>query len=292
MRRKLASFNKVPSDQIIEQTIKKDQKGSGGIVGFSTSESTVQRWIVSNHTISRILGDFQQSLDLLGEDNKCKDVLPCRMKLDEDKVKSAYDLLISWGNPFKPSESLTNLSGVTRVGDRVLHDLLQAEKIGTNQLQEFVAERIESHKKSFYAPIKQNKLQTFSSLRISKDVKVNEKTVTVKSSYQVFSRFMMIQQSRQVSMRDIVEYELVSVPWALAKPNGKMRSTPKSKIIKDIKKEIPFTTSLPENTARVFDVMVLIQQLPEGVSSFGDVSDHILNRITKNTSRCVFLVSE
>ena len=62
-------------------------------MGFSISESTVQQWIVSNHIISHILGGFQQSLDLLGENNKCKDVLACRMKLDEDNVKSAYDLL-------------------------------------------------------------------------------------------------------------------------------------------------------------------------------------------------------
>ena len=296
MRRKLESFNKVLSDQVIEQTISKDQKGSGGIVGFSTSESTVQRWIVSNHIISRILGDFQQSLDLLGEDSKCKDVLACRMKLDEDKVKSADDLLTSLGNPFKPSEPLTSLSGVTHVNDRVHHDLLQAEKIGRNELQEFVAGRIESSKKSFYAPIKQNKLQTFASLRISKDVKVNEKTVNVKSSYQssyqVFSRFIMIQLSRQVNMSDIVEYELGPVPWSLAQPNGEMWSTPKNKIIKDIEKEIPLTTSLPENTIRVFDAMVLILQLPEGVNTFGDVSDHILNRIPKNTSRSVFLASD
>ena len=121
-------------------------------MSFSISESTVQRWIVSNHIISRILGDFQQSLDLLGEDNKCKDLLACRMKFDEGKVKSAYDLLTSRGNPFKPSESLTNLSGVTHVSDRVLHDLLQAEKIERNQLQEFVAERTESNKKIFLRP--------------------------------------------------------------------------------------------------------------------------------------------
>ena len=172
------------------------------------------------------MGDFQQSLDLLGEDNKCKDVLVCRMKLDKNMVKSAYDLLTSWGNPFKPSESLTNLSGVTHFSDRVI-------LIGRNQLPEFLAERTESN---FYTPIKQSKLQTFGSLRISKDVKVNEKTVTVKSSYQVFSQFMMIQQSRQVNMRDIAEYELGPIPWAFTKPNREMWNTPKSKIIKDIEK--------------------------------------------------------
>ena len=71
-----------------------------------------------------------------------------------------------------------------------------------------------------------------------------------------------------------------------------MWSTAKSKIIKNIEKEIPIITSLPENTVRVFDAMVLIQQLAEGVNTFGDISDHSLNRITKNTSRCFFLVSD
>ena len=89
-----------------------------------------------------------------------------------------------------------------------------------------------------------------------------------------------------------MEYELGPVHWALPKPNGEIWSTPKSTIIKDIEKDILLTTSLPENTIRVFDAMVLIQQLPRVVKTFRDVSDHILNRITKNTSRCVFLVSD
>ena len=67
-----------------------------------------------------------------------------------------------------------------------------------------------------------------------------------------------------------MEYELGPVPWVLAKPKGEMWSTPKSKIIKDIEKEFPLNTSLPGNTVRVFDAMVLIQQLPEGVNTFGD----------------------
>ena len=39
------------------------------------------------------------------------------MSSDKDKVKSAYDLLTSWGNIFKPSESLTYFSGVSHFSD-------------------------------------------------------------------------------------------------------------------------------------------------------------------------------
>ena len=38
--------------------------------------------------------------------------------------------------------------------------------------------------------------------------------------------------------------------------------------------------------------MVLIQKLPEELNTFGNVSDHILNKIVKNTSRCVCLVKD
>ena len=38
VRRTPGKFNKVSSDQVIEQTVNKEQKGSGRIVGFSTSK--------------------------------------------------------------------------------------------------------------------------------------------------------------------------------------------------------------------------------------------------------------
>ena len=44
VRRTPGKFNKVPSDQCIEQTINREQKGHGGIKGYSTSVGTIQRW--------------------------------------------------------------------------------------------------------------------------------------------------------------------------------------------------------------------------------------------------------
>ena len=35
------SFNKLPPDQVIEQTINKEQKGARGIIGISTSDGAV-----------------------------------------------------------------------------------------------------------------------------------------------------------------------------------------------------------------------------------------------------------
>ena len=47
-----------------EQTIHKEQKGAGGIIGISTSIGGAQRWILSSHTTATILSNFKRSFRL------------------------------------------------------------------------------------------------------------------------------------------------------------------------------------------------------------------------------------
>ena len=53
VRRQHGRFNKIPSDQAIEQTINREQKCAGRIVGYSTSEGTVQRWVLTSHVAAK-----------------------------------------------------------------------------------------------------------------------------------------------------------------------------------------------------------------------------------------------
>ena len=43
VRRVSGKSNRLPADQVIEQTVNRDQKGPVGIIGFSTTKETVQR---------------------------------------------------------------------------------------------------------------------------------------------------------------------------------------------------------------------------------------------------------
>ena len=125
-------------------------------------------------------------------------------------------------------------------------DLLKAENVGKRQLEKFIAERVESNNVSFYLPIQKNKLKSFAELRVQKKVKVNEKLVTEKASYHMFSKFLIIQRSRQIDMKDMVQYEVGPFPWALAKPNGKTRSSTKSALMNTCEKEVPLVHLLPD----------------------------------------------
>ena len=127
-------------------------------------------------------------------------------------------------------------------------------------------------------------MKSFAELRVQKKVKINEKLI-VKASYHTFSKFLIIQRSRQIDMRDMVQYELGPLPWALAKPNGKTRSSSKSALINKFDKEVPLVHLLPENTVKIFDAMVLIQQLPTSLGTIGDISDFILAKIMQQQAR-------
>ena len=49
----------LPSDQMIEQTINREQKGAGGVSGITASTGAVERWILSSHTIAGMFSSFR-----------------------------------------------------------------------------------------------------------------------------------------------------------------------------------------------------------------------------------------
>ena len=86
VRRSYGKFNKVSPDQVIEQTINKDQKGPGGITGFSTSEDTVQRWGLTGHLVAKIRCDMEETLGIRRNKSKPKELQKNRVKHDEEVV--------------------------------------------------------------------------------------------------------------------------------------------------------------------------------------------------------------
>ena len=45
---------------------------------------------------------------------------------------------------------------------------------------------------------------------------------------------------------------------------------------------------IPMNTPKIYDGMVLFQKLPATLSTFGDISDFLINKIVKGSCRVCF----
>ena len=79
-----------------------------------------------------------------------------------------------------------------------------------------------------------------------------------------------------MDMRDMVQYKCGPPPWALAKLNGKTRSSPRNTLINTFVREVLLVHSLPENIIKILDAMVLIQHLPTSLETSGSIYHFIL----------------
>ena len=93
VRRSNGKFNKIPSDQCIEQTINREQKGHGGIKGYSTSVGTIQRWVLTSHVAAKCFSNLESMLTVKKTNISRKALAESRMRFDIDCVKRAVLML-------------------------------------------------------------------------------------------------------------------------------------------------------------------------------------------------------
>ena len=179
VRRSAGRVNKLPRDQVIEQTINKDQKGSGGIIGYSTSKGTVQRWIITSHVAPKLLDNMKNSLGIRASVSLTKDIGISRKQFDEKNTESCYELLKSWTPQFDTNLPITNLLSGVIASDSLQSDLLRAQSVGTDCFHKFLKERVEASKAPFYSLLKKIKLKTFISELQKKTHQVDSTYVTV-----------------------------------------------------------------------------------------------------------------
>ena len=265
-KRSNGKFNRLPPDQVIEQTINRDQKVPGSIIGISTSTGSVQRWVLSSHDTSTLTADFRESL----------------------KLESKQELPIDLG--------IYSLFSGKAASKEIEDDLLNAEKIGKTCLEDFITNRIESDKTPFYSPIKKNSLKTLDVgkkkiVRLKdRTMAVKDRTMAVKSDRNTFARLLVIQQKRDIDIRKVVQFELSSLLLSIANEDGTLFKSQKSKLFNYVADQIPLV-SKPSNIVHLYDGMVLFQKLPT-LTTFGDISDYILQKLLHSNSTYSFLVTD
>ena len=140
------AFAQVPVDQTIEQTMNRDSKTKGVIVGISLNRGAVQRWILTAHDRAKTLQTCREIAGLYDADGKHhKDSSAPHMKKDEDDVHKVMDIIASWINPFNPrdmTESLSNIASGVAATDGITDDLLTAKQKGTDAFVTFVQKRL------------------------------------------------------------------------------------------------------------------------------------------------------
>lgn len=161
-----------------------------------------------------------------------KDLRKSRMSSNINNVEKAVDVLTSWGSPFEHRDALINIASGLEASEIVAKDLSGALEKGRAAMNNFIDNRIKSSSISFYAPIKQLALKTFSTMTIKKTLKINDKTVTLAAERSLFGRLLVLAQNGNgLTLKQVLQYSLSPIPWALGLPDESMVKTGKSKLL-------------------------------------------------------------
>jgi len=114
-----------------------------------------------------------------------------------------------------------------------------------------------------------------------KTVKTSDhKVITVATDRELFGRLLIPAQSRYIDLKDILSYELSTVPYSysLAHSDGSLQKTSKSVLLSELEKMVDVQAKLPPllqgmTTAHVIDVMAMVQMVQiGGASNFGELA--------------------
>ena len=158
-----------------------------------------------------------------------KDLSPSRIIRHENNTQSILTVLReSFVDPFS-DQCLLSISTGIAIDEKASGEILSAFEIGSKAMETFIAERLlEGSERSIFDPIKRLKLATFDNLNKKQIAKTKNKTISLQTSKDLFSKVANITQKRSVDLKGLFAYPLAHLPLSPAEPDGTLKKTAKS----------------------------------------------------------------
>ena len=162
----------------------------------------------------------------------------------------------------------------------IASDLLQANQTGEEAYQKFRSERLEkeSPETKFHNRMKKQNLKTFSSFtkRDNGNQKHNKELV-LKADRNLFGHMILVSQSRNLHIKDVLAHPLGPLPWSLSNPDGSLRKTNKAALARELEKSASAVEDIGNLSACIIDGMSLVQKLKGDGKTFGEIAGSVLN---------------
>ncbi|XP_034096209.1 uncharacterized protein LOC117562482 [Gymnodraco acuticeps] len=281
-RQSVHGFASIACDQAIEQTLNRDAKTKGGWTGITQNRSAVYRWILSQHERAAIARQCESMAGISPELRTRKDLDKTRISADAKAVSRILDTIDSMLNPFDVHQhGIVCLSSGRVATGEITKDLLVASEKGENAVKEFMEQRLLSKTVDIFAPIISQKLKTLSDQKKPPKKSAAGKEVILRADKKLFSRLLILGQSRKIEMREILSYSLGTVSYPLASADGSLAKTNKSGLmdLMQSKGGECLVDKVPIGGAILFDGMAVMQAMPSRPATFGELAETILQSI-------------
>lgn len=278
-------FNQVWTDMALEQSVNRDSKAIGGIIGITQRPGALEKWFLTAH--ERASATSATKAMLYRENGsttsvKHKESSKPRVRRDEEDIqKLMTTITTAMSDPFQAHKEIipvSNLATGVVLPAESSGQLLKAKELGEEKMRVFVNKRIHTNEVGFWEPLPKMNIKTFASLsKKAKAKSTDEKLVTVSADRNLFGRLLIVSRARDVNLREVLKYELSSVPCSLAYTDGSLRKTNKSVLLKVLEEQVQVLPRLPieedQSTAYILDGMAVVQMLnSKGSTTFGELA--------------------
>ncbi len=259
------------SDMVIEQTLMRSMKSSGGLTrGRGITDSVLTRWICGSPGSTAICTSLEEfaGVVFVGGEQHVDFRLSRQQRDSRDRAK-----IREWFNdhaPFPKLNSLMSLSTGILGNSKV--NCHQALDIGTKTMQSFVGSKFGDMKQS-----KKNVVMSLASM--SSSIKINGETVTV-NPLTIFQRTVIAKKSEE-DVAELLSYELTPFPMALFLEGG-MRKGKKSSLYDVLPVEDNATVDLNQSTNVVDGGFLLHRMKWKPSSNVSSICQQYLTYVQKH----------
>ena len=289
----------------LEQSINLDSKKRGRIVGITQKSETLNKWFLTCHERAAITSTTTQMCAIQNDERvgTHKEAGKARLQRDESDVQR---LMVTFKsglatNPFDIDTSeegdcqpLINIISGVVLPQPVAARLVTSKKIDEEQLKTFVSKLLDTNEQSFWDVLPHVHIKTFASVAKKTVKPAKDKTTTVTADREIFGRLLIVTKARDVNLKDVLEYELSSVPYALAYSDGTICKNVKSELLVELETNVETLPTLPSDkehlpTAHIIDALAMVQMVKcSGAKTFGELADEYYNIVSAphGDSRC------
>ena len=206
-------FSAIAIDHAHEQN-NASVKDDGGAVSLTENPAALRRWMMSGPEMARVIGEFEAS-------TKRRKTLDLRHHEEAKHVQRAFardvkrlaNTIEEMGNPFtENSNDLLVLDSRDLADPAVINTVRQIEKLGQEQYDVYVSERLVSQTKPISDPIKKNNLPLFSRPPVRAKTKSQQQLTSLKNNCSLFSRLYIASQVRNGNLDEIFKHENQAYP--------------------------------------------------------------------------------
>ena len=268
----------------------KDTQTAGGTKGFSLKAGAVTKYYINAEHRSTCLKQIREMTRINTSKFSHADLqTPC-IKRDVQDVDALRTMMeTNWINPMETEADLVNISTGQAAAEQISDDLRNALHIGEEAYQEFKEKRIESDPPcvKFHDTMKKQNLKTFTNMNKKQGtVNVSGKELVLKADRNFFGQMILVAQSRNIDLQDVLMHPLGPIPWSLASNDGSLRKTNKAALSKILIRNVMPAENIPSPRVCIIDGMSLVQKHNGNGKTFSQIAKSTFAAILQEGYGC------